>query len=135
MVTPEPSDVVMTTPGGTRVPDGPPEECQRRELPQLGVSLRIRQQRVAWVRQLVNIHQHPELHGHGTRSRQVECHRVPVPGLGVRAEGHECGTIGRRSSDQQRLLQMEQEMREFRWHVMKSHRRSRLRTVMSMSRR
>ena len=37
MVTPmEPRDVVMTTPGGTKVPDGaPPRECQSRELPQV----------------------------------------------------------------------------------------------------
>ena len=62
------------------------------------------------------------LHGHGARSRQAECHRVPVPGLGlgVGVEGHECGTTGRHSSDQQRLLQMEQELRALRGELQRS---------------
>ena len=136
MVTPmEPKDVVMTTPGGTRVPDGPPpEECQRRELPQVPPFPWSFTEDPATACGLgAGPGQHPALHeggsnsqqvlhGHGARSRQEECQRVPVPGLGigVGVEGHECGTTGRHSSDQQRLLQMEQELRALRGEMQRS---------------
>ena len=136
MVTPmEPRDVVMTTPGGTRVPDGPPpEECQRRELPQVPPFPWSFTEDPAMACGLgAGPGQHPVLreggsnsrqvlHGHGARSRREECQRVPVPGLGpgVGVEGHECGTTGRHSSDQQRLLQMEQELRALRGEMQRS---------------